>query len=75
MDAQYQSGIPIEVINKGRSLEDVLNAYTKFYQDAAKVSRRLGKSGDDVVADAMTGATYRLYLQGVEDGMFGPCNF
>ena len=63
------SGIPLEVISKGRDLDEVLTAYMTIYENARKAVATPGKSEADVFADATTGAVYRLYLLGVEDGM------
>lgn len=63
------SGIPLEVITKGRDLENVLTAYMTIYENARKAVTTPGKSEAEVFADAMQGAVYRLYLLGVEDGM------
>lgn len=64
-------GINIDVILKGRNLEDVLAHYMTFFKRAAGVAEERGKPEEDAVADTMMGAIYRTYLLGVEDGMKG----
>lgn len=64
-----EHSIPLKVIAKGRPLEDVLEEYMRIFMVAQKVARKPGKSEDDVLADTMKLAAYRLYLLGVEDGM------
>lgn len=71
MSKQAPSGIPLEVIAKGRDLGAVLKAYMKFYGDAQKAVVRPEKTPDGIFADAMRGSVYRIYLLGVEDGMKG----
>lgn len=65
--------IPLEVIAKGRNMEDVLAAYLDFFKDAGEVAAAdgtaAGESDDEVIAGATMCAVYRLYLLGVEDGM------
>lgn len=63
------SGIPLDAIAKGRDLGKVLTAYMSFHEMARKAAMAPGKSEDEVFAEAMQGAIYRLYLLGVEDGM------
>lgn len=63
------SKIPMEAITKGRSLEEVLTAYMTAYENCHKAAATLRKSEAEAFADATTGAVYRLYLLGVEDGM------
>lgn len=61
--------VPVDVFSKARSLDEVLRQYMGMVERAKKVSLAQGKTGDEVIADGMLGATYRLYLLGVEDGM------
>lgn len=63
------SGIPLDVIAKGRDLGEVLTAYMTIYENARKAVATPGKSEAEIFADATTGAVYRLYLFDVEDGM------
>lgn len=70
MGNSNQSGIPLDAIAKGRDLGEVLSSYMKFFEDAKAVAALTpGKSADEIFADAMKGATYRIYILGVEDGM------
>lgn len=62
-------GVPLDAITKGRGLEEVLTAYMTIYENCRKVAAAPGKSEAEVFADATTGAVYRTYLLGVEDGM------
>ena len=61
--------VPLDAITKGRSLEEVLTAYMTVYENCHKTAATLGKSEAETFADATTGAVYRLYLLGVQDGM------
>lgn len=61
--------IPIEAIIKGRSMEEVLNEFMRIWDGAREAATKEGKSPDDVFADTMQAAAYRLYLLGVQDGM------
>lgn len=61
--------IPLRAIQKGRDLGAVLNEYRRIYGDAKKAATAPGKSEDDILADTLMGAAYRIYLLGVEDGM------
>lgn len=61
--------VDIRLIEQGRDLEDVLEKYMGFYTAAEAEARRLGKQGDEAIAAAMQGATYRLYLLGLKDGI------
>lgn len=63
------NGIPLEVIARGRDLEEVLDFYTQYEKYAEKLSP--AKTMGERFADGMMAATYRLYLLGVEDGMYG----
>ena len=63
------SMIPLDVIAKGRDLEDVLGAYLTFHESASKNIAAPGKSEAEIFADAAKCAVYRLYLLGVQDGM------
>lgn len=63
------SEIPVDVIVKGRDMGEVLTAYMTFHNRASKVAAEIDQSEDEIFADAMQAAVYRLYLLGVEDGM------
>lgn len=69
MDEMMKNGIPIEAIVKGRNYEDVLTEYRKIWEGAKQVATVLGKTNDEIFADTMMAAAYRIYLLGVEDGM------
>ena len=68
MDNNFSS-IPVEVISKGRPMDEVLTAYMDFHGKAGQIAAVSGKTEDEIFAEAMQGAVYRLYLLGVEDGM------
>ncbi|MDE5893821.1 MAG: hypothetical protein K2H45_12950 [Acetatifactor sp.] len=68
MDNSFSS-IPVKVISSGRSLDEVLTAYMEFHGKASQIAAASGKAEDEIFAEAMQGAVYRLYLLGVEDGM------
>lgn len=61
--------IHVEVIAKGRNLEEVLTEYMRIWDGAKKAAAEEGKSPNDIFADTMQAAAYRLYLLGVQDGM------
>lgn len=61
--------IPVEVIAKGRNLGEVLTEYMRIWGGAKEAATKEGKSPDDIFADTMQAAAYRLYLLGVQDGM------
>lgn len=61
--------IPLEAIAKGRDMGEVLTAYMTFHNRASKVAAEIDQSEDEIFADAMQAAVYRIYLLGVEDGM------
>lgn len=61
--------IPLNVIAKGRPLEDVLEEYMRIFMSAKRAATKPGKSEEDVYADTLKLTAYRLYLLGVEDGM------
>lgn len=61
--------IPLDAITKGRDFEEVLTVYMTAYENCHKAVTALGKSEAEAFADATTGAVYRLYLLGVQDGM------
>lgn len=69
MNHSFPTEIPIEVINKGRDLGQVLEGYMTFFERARKVTAGCGKSEDEIFVNAMQVAVYWLYLLGVEDGM------
>lgn len=68
-DNSVFSQISLDAPAKGRDLGEVLNAFMGFHENASKVAAAPGKSEDEIFAEAMQGAVYRLYLLGVEDGM------
>lgn len=63
--------VPLSAVTTGRSLGDVLSAYTGFFNRARECATARTKDDDKLFAEATTGAVYRLYLLGVEDGMNG----
>lgn len=63
------SRVPLEVIAKGRGLVEILAAYITIHKRCREVATVSGKSDDEIFAEAMHGAVYRIYLLGVEDGM------
>ena len=63
--------VPLDAIAKGRDMGEVLSSYMKFCNDAKAVAATCEKSDDEILADAIMAATYRIYLLGVEDGMKG----
>lgn len=68
MDGKF-AGIPLEVIEKGRSCEDVLETWGKNFEVLEGVCTDLFGSEEDNAASVMVSAVYRIYLLGVEDGM------
>lgn len=73
MNDQFSKKIPIDVILQSRKLDEIYAAYMTFFDRAKEVAaaERPKKSEDEILANAMMCATYRLYLLGVEDGMKG----
>lgn len=69
MDEMIKHGIPAEAIVKGRNYEDVLMEYKRIWNGAKEVASVPGKTPDEIFADTMMAAAYRIYLLGVEDGM------
>ena len=71
MNDQFSKKIPIDIILQGRKLDEVYAAYMAFFERAKEVAaaERPKKSEDEIFVNAMMGATYGLYLLGVEDGM------
>lgn len=65
------NGVRADVISRSRGLDDVLKAYMKAYAAAKKVAEGSTSDEAEITAEAMLGATYRVYLLGVEDGMNG----
>lgn len=61
--------VPLNVIAQGRPLKDVLEEYMRIFMYAKKAVTKPGKGEEDVFADTLKAAAYRLYLLGVEDGM------
>ena len=68
-DSMSKYDIPLRAIQKGRDLSAVLKEYQRIYDGAKKAAIAPGKSEDEVFADTLMGAAYRIYLLGVEDGM------
>lgn len=56
----------IDVIYKGKPLDQVLEAFQTAFEHAKAVS---SNTADKAFADAMTDAVYMVYLIGVMDGM------
>ena len=71
MNKHSQAEIPIEVIAKGRKLDDVLSAFMEIYERAKAFVTKPGKSEDDIFAETLEASAYRIYLLGVEDGIKG----
>lgn len=69
MDDMLKHGIPLEVISKGRELGNVLAEYKRIWNGAKEAATVPGKTDDEIFADTMMCAAYRIYLLGVEDGM------
>ena len=61
--------IPVQAILKGRDFDAVLTEYQRIYDGAKKSATAPGKSEEDIFADTLAAAAYRIYLLGVEDGM------
>lgn len=68
MNKDQSFDVSMDVIAKGRPLDEVLSAYQTMFQNAQRVAEQSGATGDECFAQAMQGACYRLYLLGVEDG-------
>lgn len=69
MNEVNQHGVPMEAIAKGRNYDEVLTEYRRIWEGAKEAATAPGKTDDDIFADTMTCAAYRIYLLGVEDGM------
>ncbi|MCI6618306.1 MAG: hypothetical protein MSD82_05570 [Prevotella sp.] len=67
--ANGDRAIPMEVICKGRPLEEILEKYVSFHENAERVAEDISISEEDRFSGAMMCALYRVYLLGVEDGM------
>lgn len=63
------NGVPLDAIQVGRPLDEVLNEYMRIWGDAKKKLSSQTKNPDEVFADVMEVSAYRIYLLGVEDGM------
>ena len=61
--------IPLSAISHGREYGDVLDRFRKAYDNAMNVARQTQKPNDELVADALMCAVYRIYLLGIEDEM------
>lgn len=64
-----ETGVPIPAIVKGRVLEDVLEKYMEFYDNAERISAVVGGDEETQIGNKLAAAIYRTYLLGVEDGM------
>ena len=64
-----QHGIPLDAIQKGRALDEVLSEYMRTWEEANRAVSEPGRDPDLIFADTMTATVYRIYLLGVEDGM------
>lgn len=69
MDEMLKHGIPVDVILKGREYEKVLAEYQRIWNGVKEVATVPGKTEDEIFADTLMVAAYRIYLLGVEDGM------
>ncbi len=63
--------IPLEAIKKGRDYGMVLSEHRRIWDGAKEAATVPGKTQDEIFADTMMCAAYRIYLLGVEDGMKG----
>ncbi len=71
MDDMLKYGVPMEAIAKGRNYGKVLTEYRRIWEGAKEAATTPGKTDDEIFADTMMCAAYRIYLLGVEDGMKG----
>lgn len=69
MDEMMKHGIPLEAIAKGRDYDAVLTEYRRIWEIAKEAATAPGKTQDEIFAETMMCAAYRIYLLGVEDGM------
>jgi len=64
-----EHGVPLEAIKKGRDYGKVLSEYRRIWDGAKGAATAPEKTQDEIFADTMMCAAYRIYLLGVEDGM------
>lgn len=69
MGEMMTHGVPLDAIAKGRNLEAVLTEYRRIWKDANEAATSAEKTQDEIFADTLMCAAYRIYLLGVEDGM------
>ena len=69
MNEDDQHNIPLDVITKGRTIDAVLAEYMRVWGEIQEAATEPWKSPDEIFADTMEIATYRIYLLGVQDGM------
>lgn len=69
MKENDRHNIPLEVIDNGRDLGAVLDEYRRIWDDIRKIPPDPGSSPDEIFANAMLTAAYRIYLFGLQDGM------
>lgn len=63
------SDIPLNVIAKGRSLEEVLEKVMSSWRDANEIGSKAGLTEEDMFSRTFMCVAYRIYLMGVQDGM------
>ena len=63
------SDIPLNVIAKGRSLEEVLEKVMSSWRDANEIGSKAGLTEEDLFSRTLMCVAYRIYLMGVQDGM------
>lgn len=63
------SDIPLNVIEKGRSLEEVLAKVMSSWRSANEIGFKAGLTEEDLFSRTLMCVAYRIYLMGVQDGM------
>ena len=63
------SDIPLNVIEKGRSLEEVLAKVMSSWRSANEIGSKVGLTEEDLFSRTLMCVAYRIYLMGVQDGM------
>ena len=63
------SDIPLNVIEKGRSLEEVLAKVMSSWRSANEIGSKAGLTEEDLFSGTLMCVAYRIYLMGVQDGM------
>ena len=63
------SDIPLNVIEKGRSLEEVLAKVMSSWRIANEIGSKAGLTEEDLFSRTLMCVAYRIYLIGVQDGM------